>query len=81
MLAMAPNRPSTNPRPNASGLQIWRNAAGVLHVGKNGWEAAVIYEDGKLVALDKRGARWLHHDLTEDEWNRVKAEMAKGEKS
>jgi len=78
---MASDRSSVNPRPLARGLQIWRNEAGVLHVGKNGWEAMIVYEDGRLVALDKRAKRWVHHELTKSEWERVKAEMTKGKVS
>lgn len=50
-------------------------------MGKNGWEAMIVFEDGKLVALDKLGKRWVHHNLSQDEWDRVKAEMAKGKTS
>jgi hypothetical protein len=75
---LANDRPSRNPNPTAETLQIWRNPAGVLHVGKNGWEAMIVFEGGKLVALDKLGKRWVHHDLSKAEWDRVKAEMAKG---
>lgn len=75
------DRSSVNPKPGTKSLQLWRNRAGVLHVGKNGWEAAIVYADGKLVALDKRGTVWMQRRLTAHEWARVNAELEKEKKS
>jgi hypothetical protein len=78
---MAADRPSVNPKPGTKTLQIWRNAAGVLHVGKNGWEAMIVYEGGKLVALGKTEKTWMHHDLSPTEWKRVQAELEKDKRN
>ena len=74
MLLMA-DRSSVNQKPGTKTLQIWRNQAGVLHVGRNDWEAMIVYADGKLIALDKREKVWVQRRLTAQEWARVKTEL------